>query len=364
MSSKEEPSFKRTQFLREFERIGPEKAAPLLVEQFLYCLRMDGYPPEDFERVFGVEMVEKYLPREVCDLRIGNLTYCVWKTLFTNKYITKDNLNHALWKHNLSQFFQEKVRQVYKDFIERNGLGADGSLMLMTEYVPELLKRGFDGIPWDVEVHQLLKKVSNGGFPDMPVSGIRVEGDQIRSELIHMDSTFEKCPIAAAAGIPLFVKKLDIPGKQLGVGRRYIISRMMSEPSTGIAPLHWAYGGALEPAPPVLVARKDAIPFTEDDWWVLDEFEMMMLDDGPRRVTRRDFVNFAKGYYSAQANLVLETKFPKGKLVRIVKLEKNISLNDRTGQVTGQYGNGRVRIKIDGLRDAVAVKPRNLTIIS
>ena len=102
MSLKAEPSFKRTQFLREIECIGPEKAAPLFVEQFLYCLQMDGYPPEDFERVFGVEMVEKYLPHEVCDLRIGNLTSCVWKTLFTNKYITKDSLNHALWKHNLS----------------------------------------------------------------------------------------------------------------------------------------------------------------------------------------------------------------------------------------------------------------------
>ena len=110
----------------------------------------------------------------------------------------------------------------------------------MTTYVLELLKRGFNDIPWDLEVHQLLLKkiVPCQGFPATLVSGIKVEGDQIILERIQMDSTFEKCPIATAAGIPLFVKKLPIPGKQVGNGGTYIIVRMMSEPSTGIAPFH------------------------------------------------------------------------------------------------------------------------------
>jgi hypothetical protein len=277
-----------------------------------------------------------------------------------NDYITENNLIEALWNQNLPQFFEKKVHQVYNDFIERNG-----QTMYMTEYVPELLKRGFNGIPWDLEVHQLLLKkiVAQEQFPSTLVSGIKVEGDQIISEQIQMDSTFEKCPIAEAAGIPLFVKKLPIPGKQVGNDGRYIIVRMMSEPSTGIAPIRWVYGGALEPAPPVLVARSDGIPFTKEDWKVLDEFEMKMLDDGPRQVTRKDFVDFAN-HHSADANLILEIFFPKGKRVRIVELRENCALNDKTGEITGQYGNGRVGVTVDGLEEAVAVKPRNIQIFN
>ncbi len=47
---------------------------------------------------------------------------------------------------------------------------------------------------------------------------------------------------------------------------------MMSDPAIGLAPMNWQYGGALEPAPTVLVARSDGMGFNEDDWCVLDEF--------------------------------------------------------------------------------------------
>lgn len=107
----------------------------------------------------------------------------------------------------------------------------------------------------------------------------------------------------------------------------------------------------------VLVARSDAIPFALEDWKVLDEFEMKMLDDGPRQVTRKDFVVFAN-QYSTYANLILQTLFPKGKRAGIV----NIALNDKLGKITGQYGNGRVGTKVDGLDVAVGVKPGNLKI--
>jgi hypothetical protein len=86
---------------------------------------------------------------------------------------------------------------------------------------------------------------------------------------------------------------------------------------------------------------------------------MKMLDDGPRQVTRKDFVDFAN-HHSADANLILEVLFPKGKRVRIVELRKNCALNDKTGEITGQYGNGRVGVKVDGLEEAVAVKPGNI----
>jgi hypothetical protein len=61
-------------------------------------------------------------------------------------------------------------------------------------------------------------------------------------------------------------------------------------------------------------------------------------------------------------NLILEILFPKGQRERIVKLRKNFALNDKTGQITGQYGNGSVMIKVDGQEEVVAVKPGNLKI--
>ena len=47
---------------------------------------------------------------------------------------------------------------------------------------------------------------------------------------------------------------------------------MMSEPSIGLAPENWQYGGLLSPAPPVLVVRGDLIPFDINDWKILDDF--------------------------------------------------------------------------------------------
>lgn len=38
-------------------------------------MRENGYPQEDYERVFGEKMVEEYTPPDVCDLWIGKLTY-------------------------------------------------------------------------------------------------------------------------------------------------------------------------------------------------------------------------------------------------------------------------------------------------
>lgn len=73
--------------------------------------------------------------------------------------------------------------------------------------------------------------------------------------MIQVDSTFEKCPIAHAAGIPLYVKRLF--NQPRTKSNNYIIVRMMSDPLKGIAPLDWQYGGQFEPAPSVLMARND-----------------------------------------------------------------------------------------------------------
>ena len=96
---------------------------------------------------------------------------------------------------------------------------------------------------------------------------------------------------------------------------------MMSDPAIGLAPNNWQYGGSLEAAPTVLVARSDGISFDIADWYVLDEFEMDMLDDGPRNVTRSDFVLFAKRYPSNRCNLILEALYPKGAKCKVKGLK-------------------------------------------
>ena len=70
---------------------------------------------------------------------------------------------------------------------------------------------------------------------------------------------------------------------------------MMSDPAEGLAPIDWQYGGMLEPAPSVLVARSDSIEFNKNDWAVLDDFEMEMLDDRPRDLKRKGFIQFDQG---------------------------------------------------------------------
>lgn len=212
-------------------------------------------------------------------------------------------------------------------------------------------------------MHKLLTKraVSHQDFPPKLVTGVKIEGDQIVSAQVQMDSEFEKCPIAAAAGIPLFVKRLGVSGRKVENGSCYIIVRMMSEPDIGLAPPRWQYGGIFGPATPVLVARSDGISFTKDDWVVLDDFEMQML---PRKVTRNDFIHFANQYSNRHANVILEALFPKGQRVRLVGLESNTVLNGKPGSITGQYENGRVGVKVDGLENVVTVKPGNLVNIS
>ena len=87
----------------------------------------------------------------------------------------------------------------------------------------------------------------------------------------------------------------------------------MSDPKIGLAKQDWQYGGLLPPAPTVLMGRMDQIDFQMDDWALLDDFEMEMLDEGPREVTPRDFTNYVKNNYlkNKECNLSLGVFYPK-----------------------------------------------------
>ena len=46
----------------------------------------------------------------------------------------------------------------------------------------------------------------------------------------------------------------------------------MSNTSDGLAPVEWQYGGRLGPAPPVVLARKDQVPFSKHDFELILEY--------------------------------------------------------------------------------------------
>ena len=72
---------------------------------------------------------------------------------------------------------------------------------------------------------------------------------------------------------------------------------------------------------------------------------MEMIDDGPKDVKKQDFIDFInKGKYY-NANIGLEIYFPKGMLVKVNGLQSKVELNDKIGQVTGNYANGRVGVE-------------------
>ena len=74
-----------------------------------------------------------------------------------------------------------------------------------------------------------------------------------------------------------------------------------------------------------------------------------MLDDGPRNVSRKDFIRFVKAKYSkVEANIVFEVIFEKGVNCKIDGLIKKVELNGKLGKCTGKYETNRIGIEVDG----------------
>lgn len=208
-------------------------------------------------------------------------------------------------------------------------------------------------------------------FPSTSVTGLILDDTQMFSTEIYVDSSFEKCPIAFAAGIPLYVKE---NGRELREIQRRgyplplftenfsIIVKMMVDSSTGFACRGWQYGGCFEPAPTVIVARSDKVAFGLQDWNVLDEFITKMLKDGPKEVQRSDFVDFVKNWvnqHSDRPNIVLGVLFPKEMRVQATGFLKDLMINGKRGQASGIYSDGKVGVMFDGIESAALVDPIN-----
>ncbi|EQC26168.1 hypothetical protein SDRG_15973 [Saprolegnia diclina VS20] len=364
----------RRNFLAGTKSMDARDAAIDFVMQFCESMARDFYPPASIERIFGVVMptteppsspgpmsMDEYMatiPSTMKAMSTGKIVFNVWVGLRKHDLFKEDDMVLALWKGMLPAYFMDCVLKKYH--------AGSGSY-----YEAELLQRGFRAIEWDVEVHEILTKDPNppaSQWQATPTSetdpraekgplGLLVNGSTLSPCVVTMNTMFEKCPIAHAVGIPLYVRKCFGESKKASC---YIISRMMSDPKIGVASIPWTYGGACGPAPPVLVGRSDGVAFTKDDWAALDDFEMTMLDDGPRSVTRADFVAFARSRTDSKAGIILEALFPKGRAVVISGLQSSTELNGLRGVVTGNYTNGRIGVTIAGRTAAVAVAPTKL----
>ena len=86
-------------------------------------------------------------------------------------------------------------------------------------------------------------------------------------------------PVPIELGVPLVWKMLHGQGGDHSHIRLNLIVRLMSDPDDGFAPCEWQYGGNMGPAPPVILARRDRIPFSCHDWMVLDDYMSRWRDE-------------------------------------------------------------------------------------
>ena len=100
-----------------------------------------------------------------------------------------------------------------------------------------------------------------------------------------------------------------------------------------LAPMDWQYGGALGPAPPVVAARSDGIPFAKDGWAKLDEFICDELGERPHISLRRPF-SFRN---LPDLSKSLGVRVPGGLFVMPSGLTAAVELNGTLGAVTGRY---------------------------
>ncbi|CAE8653233.1 unnamed protein product, partial [Polarella glacialis] len=121
------------------------------------------------------------------------------------------------------------------------------------------------------------------------------------------------------------------------------------------------YGGVMGPAPPVVAARTDGVPFTPAGWALLDDFIDAMFSEGPHVVNRVDLLRFLRGAQLALPDVSesLALQYPKNTQVMGLTVA---ALNGVVGTVTGRYENGRVGVLFREPFGLKAVRPDNLVL--
>lgn len=147
--------------------------------------------------------------------------------------------------------------------------------------------------------------------------------------------------------------------------------RFMADPDDGFAPPEWQYGGTMGAAPPVLLARRDRIPFSLHDWDLMNAYISEWLDDlseaeemraqvSERHLQPAVFRNYVRAHRDSQAVAFLPLQFPVGSIV-IPEGLKVAELNGVEGEVV-RYTRDRVGVRFPD-REVMALKPERLKLV-
>lgn len=203
------------------------------------------------------------------------------------------------------------------------------------------------------------------------VPGVRVHGDKVVDQEVALDDLFREVPIPAKLGVPLVYKKMPGTGGDDSRIRNNVIVRFMGDPDDGIAPDEWQYGGNKGPAPPVVLARRDKLPFSRHDWDLVIDYinewteEMIEAEDEHAAVSQRlmspaALQAYVRTHRDSHPAAFLPLQFPLGSTVVPSGLSA-AELNDREGEVA-QYGRDRVGVRF-AERGMVALRPERLRLV-
>ncbi|CAE8645414.1 unnamed protein product [Polarella glacialis] len=203
------------------------------------------------------------------------------------------------------------------------------------------------------------------------VLGVRVHGDRVIDADVALDDSFKPVPVPQLLGVPLIWKMLSGTGGDDSAIRSNIIVRFMADPDDGFAPAEWQYGGSRGPAPPVVLARKDKLPFSAHDWALLTDYMSFWSDEAceaederasvsARLLSDAEFRRYVRAERENHPLAFLSLQFPLGSLVSPQKLSAE-ELNGSQGEVA-QYSRDRVGVKFPE-RAVIALRPDCLTLL-
>jgi len=203
------------------------------------------------------------------------------------------------------------------------------------------------------------------------VPGVRVHGDSITDVDVRLDDSFKAVPVPSELGIPLVYKLMSGTGGDDSHIRNNAIVRFMADPADGMAPAEWQYGGRMGPAPPVVLARRDKLPFSQQDWRSLDEYmaewreEFIEADEergavGEKWLSKDAYTAYVRANREMAPSAMLSLQFPLDSTVVPSGLTA-AELNGREG-IVARYNRDRVGVQFPD-RAVTALRPERLALV-
>eukprot|EP00930_Biecheleria_cincta_P002109 TRINITY_DN103154_c0_g1_i1.p1 TRINITY_DN103154_c0_g1~~TRINITY_DN103154_c0_g1_i1.p1 ORF type:complete len:358 (+),score=76.31 TRINITY_DN103154_c0_g1_i1:52-1074(+) len=201
--------------------------------------------------------------------------------------------------------------------------------------------------------------------------GVRVHGPAATDVEVKLDDNFRAVPVPARLGIPVLCKRQSGTGGDDSNIRSNAIVRFMADPDDGMAPDEWQYGGNRGPAPPVVLARKDGLPFSTHDWTLLNEYMSYWVEEtGEAEDDRREvcdrildplaFQRYVRENREEHPLGFLSLQFPCGSTVVAEGLNAE-ELNGKEGEVV-RFSRDRVGVQFPD-RAVTALRPQNLRLL-